>query len=190
MIAYCMGWAGANTLHSCAIGHSLFVLWQQWSWTCCSSLGCSCHPHDVLCLLFFLADPGDQSLWGHPLSGRRPGCWEGDVHKALCYAPGMLLSAGSSGSSFHGLTPLSCPQEGPMIHSGAVIAAGISQGRSTSLKRDFKVGAQGKEFCCRQCALCSAWLPSLVSEPKLWAGAALSPLGKVPSERERAIDAT
>lgn len=26
-----------------------------------------------------------------------------------------------------------------MIHSGSVIAAGISQGRSTSLKRDFKV---------------------------------------------------
>ena len=33
-----------------------------------------------------------------------------------------------------------------MIHSGSVIAAGISQGRSTSLKRDFKVSplsAQG-----------------------------------------------
>lgn len=26
-----------------------------------------------------------------------------------------------------------------MIHSGSVIAAGVSQGRSTSLKRDFKV---------------------------------------------------
>ena len=30
-------------------------------------------------------------------------------------------------------------QEGPMIHSGSVVAAGISQGRSTSLKFDFKV---------------------------------------------------
>uniref|UniRef100_A0A3Q2QBE6 Chloride channel protein n=1 Tax=Fundulus heteroclitus TaxID=8078 RepID=A0A3Q2QBE6_FUNHE len=29
--------------------------------------------------------------------------------------------------------------EGPMIHSGAVVAAGVSQGRSTSLKRDFKI---------------------------------------------------
>ena len=28
-----------------------------------------------------------------------------------------------------------------MIHSGSVIAAGISQGRSTSLKRDFKVSS-------------------------------------------------
>ncbi|XP_064813912.1 H(+)/Cl(-) exchange transporter 7 [Oncorhynchus masou masou] len=30
-------------------------------------------------------------------------------------------------------------REGPMIHSGAVVAAGVSQGRSTSLKKDFKI---------------------------------------------------
>ncbi|XP_053299386.1 H(+)/Cl(-) exchange transporter 7 isoform X2 [Pleuronectes platessa] len=34
---------------------------------------------------------------------------------------------------------LAVGKEGPMIHSGAVVAAGVSQGRSTSLKRDFKM---------------------------------------------------
>ena len=32
-----------------------------------------------------------------------------------------------------------CFQEGPMVHSGAVIAAGVSQGRSTTLACDCKV---------------------------------------------------
>ncbi|XP_014838137.1 PREDICTED: H(+)/Cl(-) exchange transporter 7 isoform X2 [Poecilia mexicana] len=34
---------------------------------------------------------------------------------------------------------LAVGKEGPMIHSGAVLAAGVSQGRSTSLKKDFKI---------------------------------------------------
>lgn len=49
-----------------------------------------------------------------------------------------------------------------MIHSGAVVAAGVSQGRSTSLKRDFKVSVRS-EFPFRQYYIFSSFFLSVLS---------------------------
>ena len=38
-------------------------------------------------------------------------------------------------------------QEGPMIHSGAVVAAGVSQGRSSTFKFDLKVSTYLYYLC-------------------------------------------
>lgn len=62
--------------------------WVRVPCGCCGCVPCATHVMRYACHLCF-ADPGDQSLRGHPLGGRRPGCWEGDVHKTLS---GMLLA--------------------------------------------------------------------------------------------------
>ena len=47
-------------------------------------------------------------------------------------------------NSYFPILPHETPQEGPMIHSGAVVAAGVSQGRSTTFACDCKVSLMFK----------------------------------------------
>lgn len=81
-----------------------------------------------------LTDAGGESVRCDLLSGwrscRRKGKKRPDSLPGLDGAARFLLASEPFWSA---------AQEGPMIHSGAVVAAGVSQGRSTSLKRDFKV---------------------------------------------------
>lgn len=82
-------------------------------WVCvpCGCHGCGPRATPVTCCaLLCFADPGDQSLWGHPLGGRRPGCWEGDVHKALSDV--LLLCW------FLLLARVSQPVTGPVLGTG------------------------------------------------------------------------
>lgn len=52
------------------------------------------------------------------------------IKTLVCKAVGVTFSVGGG---------LAVGKEGPMIHSGAAIAAGISKGQSITLKRDFKI---------------------------------------------------
>ena len=83
------------------------------------------------------------------------------IKTLLAKAVGVVMSV---------LGGLAVGKEGPMIHSGAVVAAGISQGKSTSLnidthslhfyrqdreKRDFVSGGAAAGLCCKEYNLIS-----------------------------------
>jgi len=68
------------------------------------------------------------------------------IPQIKCYLNGVkiphvvrikTLAAKVVGVVFSVAGGLACGKEGPMIHSGAIIAAGVSQGRSTTFNRDF-----------------------------------------------------
>uniref|UniRef100_A0A673Z4Q9 Chloride channel protein n=1 Tax=Salmo trutta TaxID=8032 RepID=A0A673Z4Q9_SALTR len=68
-----------------------------------------------------------------------PGAAGSGIPQIKCYLNGVKIPRVRQ--MFHLLNVVvGCRNdEGPMIHSGAVVAAGVSQGRSTSLKKDFKI---------------------------------------------------
>eukprot|EP00794_Sanderia_malayensis_P009333 gene9333-10316_t len=70
------------------------------------------------------------------------------IPQIKCYLNGVkiphvvrikTLLAKAVGVVFSVAGGLACGKEGPMIHSGAIIAAGVSQGRSTTFNKDFHV---------------------------------------------------
>lgn len=58
------------------------------------------------------------------------------IQTFIAKAVGVVLSVAGG---------LASGKEGPMIHCGSVIAAGISQGKSTSMKKDFRVFNEFRE---------------------------------------------
>lgn len=78
----------------------------------------------------------------------KPSARGSGIAQVKCYLNGIkipelirikALVAKVFGVAFAVSGGLACGKEGPMIHSGAVIAAGISQGLSTSFKFDLNV---------------------------------------------------
>ena len=57
----------------------------------------------------------------------------------LCMCLFQTLICKVVGVIFSVVGGLAVGKEGPMIHAGAVVAAGVSQGRSTSLYKDFRL---------------------------------------------------
>lgn len=104
--------------------------------------GAAEHPRDVLCPLLCFADPGDQSLRGHPLGGRRPGCWEGDVHGAL---PGVLLpAAGWPGAAGPVVTAHSLPG---LLAEVAATQPGLGSSRGRAVPAPGCVGPPRIQEC-------------------------------------------